>query len=128
MKTRVSNFTMLLAAMLLFSAGTVAADENGHAPEEVFHLMSVKFWRGIVNVATCPLELPKQVYVETRDLGVPGPVVGVLKGVWMTGYRAVCGVLETGLFFIPQPGDYEPLANPAFVWQTRPEPKPEPTE
>ena len=85
--------------------------------EVVFEKMSDKLVRGVTNVATCPVELPKQIYKTTRDRGAVGAVIGLFKGVGMVCYRAVCGALETASFLVPAPGFYDPLAKPPFVWQ-----------
>lgn len=86
-------------------------------PEQVIEKMSVKLVRGVTNVVTAPVELPKQLYTTTRDKGIPGPLIGLFKGVGMTAYRAVFGVLEAAFFLIPAPGYYDPMTNPAYVWQ-----------
>ena len=86
-------------------------------PEVICEKMSEKLLRGITNVATSPLEVPKQVYYTTRDHGVvTGPFLGLLKGVGMTAYRAVVGTFETAFFFVPAPGYYDPMAHPTYVW------------
>jgi len=86
-------------------------------PDDVFQGMSTKLVRGITNMATCPAELPKQCYRTTRDLGVPGAFIGFFKGLGMVVYRGVTGALETALFLVPEPGFYESLTTPTFVWQ-----------
>lgn len=116
MNTRILTALVFLAGVTFLGAGQARAATD-HTPEEIFEAMAVKCWRGITNVVTCPVELPKQLYTTTRDRGLSGPPVGLLKGVWMTGYRAVCGALEIGLFFVPAPGFYEALPQPAYVWQ-----------
>jgi putative exosortase-associated protein (TIGR04073 family) len=107
------------AAMAILGAGAAFAGgcPDEATPESVIEKMSVKLVRGIVNVVTAPLEIPKQIYTTTRDMGVPGPLIGLLKGVGMTGYRAVFGTLETGFFLIPAPGYYDPMVTPGYVWQ-----------
>ena len=85
--------------------------------DDVFQGMSFKLVRGITNVITCPVELPKQIYRTTRDAGTPGVAVGFLKGVGMVVYRAATGALETVLFLVPEPGFYESLTTPTFVWE-----------
>jgi putative exosortase-associated protein (TIGR04073 family) len=93
-------------------------------PEDIFLGMATKLVRGLTNVVTSPAELPKQVYQTTRDLGVPGPLVGLFKGVGMVVYRAATGALETALFLVPEPGFYESLTRPTFVWYDWTEPTP----
>lgn len=116
-----SLFFLLACAVSLPRAS--AQDE--HTPEQIVDGMSVKFCRGIVNMVTCPVELPKQIYTSTRDRGLTGPFVGLLKGTGMTVYRVVCGALETALFIVPAPGFYEPIPRPAYVWEGWARPAPE---
>ena len=35
----------------------------------------------------------------------------------MTIYRAFSGVTETAFFMVPQPGYYDPMINPDYVWK-----------
>ncbi|HEX2768760.1 MAG TPA: exosortase system-associated protein, TIGR04073 family [Geobacteraceae bacterium] len=78
--------------------------------------MAFKFARGITNVATSVVELPKQSYLSVRDQGGVGFVIGPLKGIGMTFYRAFIGSMETVFFMVPQPGYYDPMVDPDFVW------------
>lgn len=115
-----SSLRRFTGALLLTLAplGWAAADLpcKGKA-EDVVQGMSVKFLRGLVNVVTCPAELPKQEYRTTRDMGFPGAFVGFFKGTGMIVYRAATGALEVALFLVPEPGFYESMTTPAFVWQ-----------
>jgi putative exosortase-associated protein (TIGR04073 family) len=80
--------------------------------------MSVKFTRGLANTATCIVELPKQIILTSKDKGpAMGAVIGPVKGIGMTVYRAFAGVIETVFFMVPQPGYYDPMINPDFVWK-----------
>lgn len=122
-----SCLRLLIGALILTVAplSWSASDAPSRAtPEDIFQGMSTKLVRGIVNAVTSPAELPKQVYKTTRDMGVPGAFVGLFKGVGMVVYRAATGVLETGLFLVPEPGFYASLTMPEFVWQGWREPTP----
>ena len=99
------------------SAFAAAVQPEDVPPEQIIEKMSVKLVRGVTNVVTAPIELPKQLYTSTRDRGFSGPLIGLFKGVGMTAYRAVFGVLEAGFFLIPSPGYYDPMINPAYVWR-----------
>lgn len=108
----------LLAALLfvfLLAAPFVAfADQQ---PEMIVEKMAVKFTRGVANVATSVIELPKQTVLTVRDMGGAGYVIGPLKGMGMTLYRAVIGAAEAVFFLVPQPGYYDPMIDPPYVWQ-----------
>ncbi len=116
MKIRPSATFAALAAAAALCAAPRAAAENRMPAETACEGMSAKFWRGVVNIATCPVEIPKQIYTSTRDMGAPGPFVGLLKGIFMTAYRGVGGALETASFPVPMPDEYAPLLTPAYVW------------
>ena len=86
-------------------------------PEWIVGKMSMKFVRGITNVATSVVELPKQTYLTIRDEGAIGYAIGPLKGIGMTVLRALGGAAETVFFLVPQPGYYDPIMNPPYVWE-----------
>jgi len=116
-RTRNSILTLVVAGALL-ACGPLAAQDKLPPAEDVVEGMSVKLLRGIVNVVTCPLELPRQIDRQVQRRGAwEGSVVGFVAGVGMTAFRGVAGAVETALFLTPAPGFYDPLCNPAFVWQ-----------
>ena len=117
MNARLSLFTGALIPALAPLAWSVPEAPCKMQPDDVFQGMATKLVRGITNMATCPAELPKQTYRTTRDMGVPGAFIGFFKGLGMVVYRGVSGALETALFLVPEPGFYESLTTPTFVWQ-----------
>jgi len=87
-------------------------------PDEVVGAMSNKLVRGVANIATGWVELPKQIVVTIRDEGVAkGIFVGPLKGIGMTIVRTISGAGEVATFYAPFPGFYEPYFAPEYVWQ-----------
>lgn len=106
-----SVFTLLLISCLFSPA---AATEQ--KPEAIVEKMSFKLVRGVTNVFTSPIEIPKQTIQTVRRHGTVGYVVGPVKGVGMMLYRGLMGLTETILFPVPQPGYYEPMVDPEFVW------------
>ena len=112
---RVCSSALILTALAL--AWPAAAAQPAVEPETVLQGMSVKLLRGITNMVTCPAELPKQIHKTTLDMGAPGVLVGLFKGIGMTVYRGATGALETVLFLVPEPGFYASLTTPAYVWQ-----------
>lgn len=78
-----------------------------------------KLGRGICNVLTCPFEIFEQMSRVHKESGpMAGVTYGLLKGVGMTGVRAVVGAYEVATFPVPVPGDYEPiLRDPEFFFQ-----------
>ena len=111
--------TLFLAvAFMISSLVAVPAFANEMPkPESIAEKMSFKLVRGATNFFTSIVELPKQTILTARNHGTVGYVVGPIKGVGMTFYRAFIGVTETIFFMVPQPGYYDPMIDPEFVWQ-----------
>lgn len=86
-------------------------------PESIAEKMSFKLVRGATNFFTAIVELPKQTILTGRNHGTVGYVVGPIKGVGMTLYRGFIGLTEAVFFLVPQPGYYDPMIEPEFVWQ-----------
>ena len=104
-----------LFLLLLVTAVPVHAADS--PPSDVIvEKMAIKLVRGVMNIATCVVELPKQTYLTVRDDGASGYIIGPLKGIGMTVYRALMGASETVLFLVPQPGYYDPMIDPDYVW------------
>lgn len=113
MKTNLLLSVMLLAVVLTVPV-MARADQQ---PEMIAEKMAVKFTRGVTNFATSIVEIPKQSVLTVRDMGKVGYVVGPLKGIGMTLYRGFIGVTEAVFFLVPQPGYYDPMIDPAYVWE-----------
>ena len=94
-------------------------------PESIAEKMSFKLVRGVTNVVTAIAEIPKQTMLTAQNHGTIGYVVGPIKGVGMTLYRAFIGLTETIFFLVPQPGYYDPMIDPEFVWHGWESPKTE---
>ncbi len=75
-----------------------------------------KLGRGIANIGTCVLEIPKAIGdSNTEDGPIAAATVGVLTGILKTGVRLVVGVYEVVTFPIPAPKHYGPvLTEPEF--------------
>lgn len=103
-----------LSAFVAVAPGLATADQQ---PEMIAEKMAIKFTRGVTNAVTSIVELPKQTIMTGRDMGPVGYVIGPLKGVGMTVYRGVIGVVEAVFCMVPQPGYYDPMMDPEYVWQ-----------
>lgn len=110
--------TLFLAVALMTAAfiTTPAFATEVPRPESIAEKMSFKLVRGVTNFATAIVELPKQTILTGRNHGTVGYVVGPIKGVGMTLYRCFIGLTETVFFMVPQPGYYDPMMDPEFVW------------
>lgn len=111
--------TLFLAVAILIAAfiTSPAFATEMPRPESIAEKMSFKLVRGVTNFATSIVELPKQTILTGRNHGPIGYVVGPIKGVGMTLYRCFIGLTETVFFMVPQPGYYDPMMDPEFVWQ-----------
>ncbi|UFS72038.1 exosortase system-associated protein, TIGR04073 family [Geomonas sp. RF6] len=119
------SLRIVLVAVLL-AAGLTARQAQADplksiedsAPQEVVDGMANKAARGVANVATGWVEVPKQIAMTMKEDGVAmGLTVGPLKGVGMALVRTGAGVAEALTFFIAWPEFYEPYIEPAYVWQ-----------
>ena len=111
---KVLLLSAMLFAFIALEPGQAAADQQ---PEMIAEKMAIKFTRGITNTFTSIVELPKQTILTGRDMGTFGYVIGPIKGVGMTFYRGVIGIAETLFCMVPQPGYYDPMMDPEYVWQ-----------
>ncbi|WP_243373717.1 exosortase system-associated protein, TIGR04073 family [Geotalea sp. SG265] len=106
-----------LPLLLLFVFTVPSFAQEAQQPEAIAEKMSFKLVRGLTNVVTGVVEIPKQSYLTVRDRGKIGYVVGPIKGGAMALYRTLLGAVETVFFMVPQPGYYDPMVNPEYVWQ-----------
>jgi putative exosortase-associated protein (TIGR04073 family) len=87
------------------------------SPQDIVEGMATKGVRGVANIVTGWVEIPKQIYVTGKETGwLRGSVIGPLKGIGMTVVRTVSGVGELLTFFVAYPGFYDPWIEPRFVW------------
>lgn len=107
-----AGFSLLLLCVFAVPAFAQEAQQ----PEAIAEKMAFKLVRGATNVVTGVVEIPKQSYLTVRDRGAIGYVVGPIKGVGMAFYRTLLGAVETVFFLVPQPGYYDPMINPEYVW------------
>jgi putative exosortase-associated protein (TIGR04073 family) len=111
---KVLLLSVLLSVFFVMGPGHAIAEQQ---PEMIAEKMAIKFVRGVTNTVTSVIELPKQTILTGRDMGPVGYVIGPIKGVGMTLYRGVIGVVETVFCMVPQPGYYDPMMDPEYVWQ-----------
>jgi putative exosortase-associated protein (TIGR04073 family) len=114
---------VLMFLGLLFSRpipvlATTSQLVESSSPQEITDAMANKAVRGVANIFTGWLELPKQIYETYKDEGLAKSMtVGPIKGIGMTLVRTVSGVGETATFFIAYPGFFDPYFEPEYVWQ-----------
>lgn len=121
--TRAARLAVLLLALLFAASGPALAgglDQTleDASPQQVVDGMANKLVRGVANIATGWLEIPKQIYITWKEEGAAkGLTVGPVKGIGMTLVRTGAGVGETLTFPVSYPGFYDPLFDPPYVWQ-----------
>jgi len=106
--------TALLLTVFFLSPVNSRAEQQ---PEMIVEKMAVKLLRGVTNSVTSLVEVPKQTVISVRDMGKIGYVAGPLKGIGMTLYRGFIGMTEAVFFLVPQPGYYDPMIDPPYVWE-----------
>lgn len=111
------RFVPLVSMSVLFMLVSPVFGQDSVKPEAVVEKMSFKLVRGLTNVGTAIVEIPKQSYLSVRDRGKVGYVIGPLKGLGMGIYRALVGSVEAVFFMVPQPGYYDPMLDPEYVWK-----------
>jgi len=79
-----------------------------------------KLGRGIANILTGWVELPKNIYdTSVEDNPLSGLTIGLAKGIGMTIVRTGAGVYETVTFPFPIPEGYTPVLEPEFVFKSQ---------
>jgi putative exosortase-associated protein (TIGR04073 family) len=97
---------VVFTLLCLWCASSYAMDENA----------VTKLARGITNQATCWIEVPKQIYLVSKERDpFTGVIFGAPKGVCETLIRASSGIYDTSLFLLP-PYD-KPLTEYEFVFE-----------
>jgi putative exosortase-associated protein (TIGR04073 family) len=104
------RFSLVIAAALLvvlaWSATGLAQEANA----------LTKFGRGLVNMGSCWLEVPKQAYEVTKEDGpLAGITYGIVKGTAMGIARGASGVYDTATFPIPKYD--QKLMEPEYVFE-----------
>lgn len=74
-----------------------------------------KLGRGITNIATGWIEIPKEISKEVRDSDIGAFIIAPFKGFGKAIARTLAGALETVTFIIPLPRHYESVIEPPLV-------------
>jgi len=103
---------LLVGLMTLSSPAAAQTDRR----DTTFDMMLHKLGRGIVNVLTGWMEIPKEVAEAWRETDpITGVVVGSIKGVGYFAVRFFAGAYEILTFPMPFPENYGPIIEPEFV-------------
>lgn len=111
---------IMLIAVLLFCLMFAASDTEAAAnPAE-------KFWRGVVNVVTAPVEIPKQIrasWIEgakKTDHIIVWMFSGAVWGTVQAIKRAGSGLWDVASFSVKIPDEYQSLIQPGCVFDEWP--------
>ncbi|MBX7246033.1 MAG: exosortase system-associated protein, TIGR04073 family [Candidatus Sumerlaeaceae bacterium] len=108
--------TAALGAALVLASGNASAQRYGdeYRDSSAFGRMQTKLGRGLANVFTGVVEIPKNISREWRKTDpATGVIVGGVKGVGWAATRMAVGAFETVTFPVPVPANYEPMMQPA---------------
>ena len=112
----------IMLFLILWSVTPAQAEEPSVAEQ-----IAMKFARGMANVTTGWVELPKQIYLVGHNEGwMMGALRGPIDGLGMVIARTIAGAYEILTFPVPLPPHYQPMLKPDYVWQ--PEPVAEPDQ
>lgn len=106
----------LTLAVLVLAAPASARTEDMDREQSDVNNMFHKLGRGVTNVLTCWVEVPRTVAREwERTDPATGVILGTVKGFGWGFTRLATGVYETFTFPFPIPANYEPMMQPEFV-------------
>lgn len=122
---RTASAVVTAAVLVAWAAPARASSAPGAAgtalsQQERVSLVGKKLGRGLVNVSTGWIELPKHIYVLNEEWGpVFGAVFGGLHGLEVSTVRTLAGIYETATFPVPVPAEYAPVVLPSsvFTWE-----------
>lgn len=101
------------ALTLAPSAGVAQTYGDEYRDVSAFGRMQHKLGRGLSNMFTGVVEIPKNISREWRRSDpATGVIVGGVKGVGWAATRIAVGAFETVTFPVPVPANYEPLMLP----------------
>jgi putative exosortase-associated protein (TIGR04073 family) len=114
------KWTRLIAVaafIFVLSAGSAFAREAGvYRDQSEISKMMHKLGRGVTNVLTCWVEVPRHVAIEWERMDpASGLVVGTFKGVAWGFTRFSTGLYDTFTFPFPVPENYVSMIEPEFV-------------
>lgn len=111
------KFAALAALIFAMNAGPAhAASEDVYREQSDASKMMHKLGRGVVNVLTCWVEVPRNIASEWEKMDpVSGFFVGGIEGLGWGFARFASGVYEVFTFPLPIPEGYKPLIEPEFV-------------
>lgn len=106
--------TALVACFLTVSAANAQGDL--YREQSDIDKMMEKLGRGVTNILTSWVEIPRQVAIEWEKTDpATGSIVGTIKGFGWGFARFFTGAYEIVTFPFPIPQDYDPLIEPEYI-------------
>ena len=104
-----------LAGILVAGSAFAGAGEVYRQQSDVSQMMH-KLGRGVTNVLTCWVEIPRNISIEWEKTDpATGLIMGTVKGIGWGFARFSTGIYETFTFLFPVPEGYAPMIEPEFV-------------
>jgi len=112
MKAKVVLGTILIALFVLGMTGTSFGET------EKTYTYGDKLYRGAMNIATFPMEIPNEIHGTTHDKSLlEGWTVGLVKGLKEGTVRLGAGAVDLITFPLNYPDkDKAPLVKPEYAW------------
>ncbi|MCL5269758.1 MAG: exosortase system-associated protein, TIGR04073 family [bacterium] len=112
-----TKYACLAAIVFTFAMGTAFAGSDPlYREQSDAAKMMHKLGRGVTNVLTCWVEVPRNIAIEwERTDPVTGFIMGTVQGVGWGFARFATGVYDTVTFPFPVPPGYVSMLDPEFV-------------
>ncbi|MCX7717416.1 MAG: exosortase system-associated protein, TIGR04073 family [Candidatus Sumerlaeaceae bacterium] len=105
--------TVVAATVVMAAPACAQRYGDEYREGSAFGKMQHKLGRGLTNLFTGVVEIPKNISREWRKSDpATGVIVGGVKGVGWAATRVAVGAFETVTFPVPVPANYEPLMQP----------------
>jgi len=112
--------SILISLAFIFTATAGFTDESEQVeriyPKEINVIHS--FSRGIINVFTLWLEVPRNIVLDVNKYPFFGIVSGSMKGLYFSGARLCLSAADICMFGFTGPGAYNPDIFPEYVWES----------
>ena len=106
------KFSLVILTVALSASLPVKAENPGA-------VMGEGLARGVANIVTCPVEIPRYISLDTAQRWYVGPLTGLGKGMLSTVYRCGFGcfdIISLGLL-PPTNTPYDAFDMKPYVWQ-----------
>lgn len=118
--TKFKKLVSLITLATVLSVGVAHAqsDYDVERDQSTIGKMMTKLGRGVLNIVTCWLEIPRNVAIQWEQTDpITGLFVGGAKGIGWGFARLVTGAYETLSFPFPVPPGYVAMIEPEYIVQ-----------